>query len=205
MKKTIIFDFDGTIANTFTVVETIAHDIAKRYQNHMTTEEARAIGLKQALKKSKLPIWQIPQLLIEVKYKISLRIGKDINIFPDMDIVLHDLAKEYDLAIISSNSFVNIERFLNRFKLRELFSYIHSDSSLFGKHIVLQRFCRSNHVSLDNVVYIGDEDRDIIAAKRLKIKMIAVTWGYNNRGLLQKEGPDYLIDFPLQILEAVKS
>jgi phosphoglycolate phosphatase-like HAD superfamily hydrolase len=54
---------------------------------------------------------------------------------------------------------------------------------------------------VNDITYIGDEDRDIIAAKRLGVGVIAVSWGYNYKELLIKEKPDYLIDLPVKILE----
>lgn len=204
MRKTIIFDFDGTIADTFPVVEGIAHEIAGRNGIEVTTEEARAIGLQQVLKKSKFPAYRIPQLLIEVKQRLGLKIRDEVNPFEDMGRVLHRLAENYDLGIVSSNSESNIKIFLEKHHFLGLFRYIHSDSSLFGKHTVLQRFCRKYNVKSESIIYIGDEDRDIQAAKKLKIRVIAVTWGYNDKALLAKEKPDCLAEKPEEILEWLK-
>jgi phosphoglycolate phosphatase-like HAD superfamily hydrolase len=205
MSKTVIFDFDGTIADTFPIVEGIAHEIAKRYGIEMTTAEGRAIGLKQIIKQSKFPTLKIPQLLIEVKHRLGLKIKDEVNPFAEMDRVLNNLSRKFNLGIISSNSESNIKSFLEKHQLLGLFNYIHSDSSLFGKDLVLKRFCWKYKVNYCDIVYIGDEDRDISAAKKLEIKVIAVTWGYNDKGLLEKEKPDYLVDRPEQILEVLNN
>jgi len=114
---------------------------------------------------------------------------------------LNNLSKKYDLGIISSNSESNIKSFLDKHNLTSLFSYIHTDSSLFGKHTILKKFCRKFKIEYSNVIYIGDEDRDILAAKKMKIKVVSVTWGYNDKSLLEKEKPDYLVEAPKQILD----
>lgn len=203
MSKTVIFDFDGTIADTFPIVEGIAHDIAKRYGIEMTTAEGRAIGLKQIIEQTQFPVFKIPQLLSEIKHRLGLKIKDDVKPFQEIDGVLHSLAAKFNLGIISSNSESNIKSFLEKYQYLSLFSYIHTDSSIFGKDLVLKRFCRKYQVKYCDIVYIGDEDRDIRAAKKLKIKIIAVTWGYNDKGLLEKENPDYLVDRPEQILEVL--
>lgn len=201
MRKTVIFDFDGTIADTFPIVERIAHDIAGRYGIAMTTEEGRSLGLKQIIKQTKFPLLKLPQVLIEIKYRLGLKIKDEAGLFAGMAMVLKSLSQKYDLGIISSNSKSNITSFLEKHQLLSLFAYIHSDTALFGKHTVLKRFCRKYKVKYRDVFYIGDEDRDIRAAKKLKIKVIAVTWGYNDKKLLEKEQPDYLAETPKQILE----
>jgi phosphoglycolate phosphatase len=201
MRKTIIFDFDGTIADTFPIVINIVHEIVKRYGMVVTTEEGRAAGLKQTLKKLKFPTLKIPQVLFEIKHRLRLKIKEEVDLFNEMDMVLNNLSQKYDLGIISSNSESNIKSFLDKHHLLSLFNYIHTDSSLFGKHIILKKFCRKFKIKYSDVIYIGDEDRDIVAAKKMKIKVIAVTWGYNDKSLLEKEKPDYLVEEPKQILD----
>ena len=55
-----------------------------------------------------------------------------------------------------------------------------------------------------DVLYVGDETRDITAAKKAKIKVVAVTWGFSSRKGLEKYKPDFLIDKPEELLEVVK-
>jgi len=56
-------------------------------------------------------------------------------------------------------------------------------------------------MKLDKLVvyFVGDEVRDIEAGKKAGINTIAVSWGYNTKAALDKEHPDYLIDFPLEL------
>ncbi len=48
---------------------------------------------------------------------------------------------------------------------------------------------------------MGDETRDIEAAKKSKIKIVAVTWGFNSSNVLAQHQPDFLIDIPQQLTE----
>jgi phosphoglycolate phosphatase-like HAD superfamily hydrolase len=45
-------------------------------------------------------------------------------------------------------------------------------------------------------VYVGDEVRDIVAARKAGVDVAAVSWGYNTREVLAKHEPDYLIERP---------
>jgi HAD superfamily hydrolase (TIGR01549 family) len=201
--KYIVFDFDGTIADTFTVVEEIGNSILQRYGIKINSEEAKQIGLRQTIIKSKFPKWEIPKVLSDLRKQLNRRIAEEVKLFPGMESVLIELKKRYDLGIVSSNSGENIQLFLSRNGVLDLFSFIHSDSSLFGKHIVLKRLCRANKIKFTEIVYIGDEDRDVQAANRLGIPIIAVTWGYNTGDNLIKEKPTFIVDNSREILEYI--
>ncbi|MFZ1324135.1 MAG: HAD hydrolase-like protein, partial [Candidatus Saccharimonadales bacterium] len=51
-----------------------------------------------------------------------------------------------------------------------------------------------------DTVYIGDETRDIQAARMAFIRAVSVTWGFNTRRILEKQRPAYLIDTPEELL-----
>ena len=52
-----------------------------------------------------------------------------------------------------------------------------------------------------NVLYVGDEVRDIEAAKKAGIRIAAVTWGYNSKKALEAYKPDYLVTKPEELLQ----
>ncbi|MGD8448999.1 MAG: HAD-IA family hydrolase [Desulfobacterales bacterium] len=200
MIKYLIFDFDGTIADTFQIVERSGLELAQKYGLHIDAAEAKRIGLKKALLKDKFPMWKVPRAMQDLKAAINQGIREEVQLFPGMKPVLEQLARSYSLGILSSNSKENIECFLNKNSVQELFSFIYSDSSLFGKEIVLKRLGKKQRLSLREMLYIGDEDRDIHAARKLKIPIIAVSWGYNIKDLLAAKKPDYLVEQPEELL-----
>jgi phosphoglycolate phosphatase-like HAD superfamily hydrolase len=64
---------------------------------------------------------------------------------------------------------------------------------------------RANYIAADEVIYVGDEIRDIEAAKRSKIPVISVTWGFNGTAILQQYQPDYLVHKPQEIIQLLVS
>lgn len=199
MIKYIVFDFDGTLANTFDLIKTIAIDEYSEYD--VDLELFKNEGAKGMLKKLDIPRWKLPGMILNVTTK--LRNSKDINLFPGIVDLLHTLKKDYKIGILSSNSKEIINDTLKEYNIENLFEFVYSESSLFGKHVVLKRMCSKQNIDPLEVVYVGDEDRDIIAAKKVKIKIIAVTWGFNSKAKLSKEKPDYLVDLPMQIIEVI--
>ena len=51
-----------------------------------------------------------------------------------------------------------------------------------------------NNLDSANTYYVGDETRDIEAAKTAGVKSIAVTYGMNTKDVLQKSEPDIITD-----------
>ncbi len=199
MIKYIVFDFDGTLADTFDLIKTIATNEYSEYD--VDLELFKNEGAKGMLKKLDIPRWKLPGMILNVTTK--LRNSKDIKLFPSIVDLLHTLKKDYKIGILSSNSKEIINKTLREYDIENLFEFVYSDSSLFGKHIVLKRMCSKYSIDPVSVIYVGDEDRDIIAAKKVKIKTVAVTWGFNSKEKLCKEKPDYLVDLPMQIFGVI--
>ena len=196
----IVFDFDGTLADTFDAIKTIATTEYGEYD--IDIELFRNEGAKGMLKKLNIPRWKLPGMIHNVTSK--LRKNKDVKLFPGIIDLLNTLKKDYKIGILSSNSKDIINDKLKEYNIEDLFEFVYSESLLFGKHIVLERMCNKHNIYPLDVVYVGDEDRDIVAAKKAEIKTIAVTWGFNSKEKLSREKPDYLVDSPIKIIEALQ-
>ena len=201
MIKYTVFDFDGTLADTFDVIKNIAMNESSEHD--IDVELFKSEGAKGMLKMLNIPRWKIPGMILNVTNK--LRNSKNIKLFPGIVDLLINLKKDYKIGILSSNSKEIINDTLKEYDIENLFEFVYSESSLFGKHSVLKRMCSKHNIDPLEVIYVGDEDRDIIAAKKANLKTIAVTWGFNSNEKLSKESPDYLVDSPMQILEALQS
>jgi len=192
MKKYIVFDFDGTIADTYNNVFDIANDLKKDRYKEINFKDIRDHGFRYLIQKSGISLRKIPKFIYQIKSKLKKE--NNIKLFPEILDVFKKLSEKYNLGIVSSNSEINIRIVLKRYNIENLFNFIYSDSFLFGKHLVLKRMCKKYKINPDDVIYVGDEDRDIIASKKAKIKIIAVTWGFNSEKLLKKNKPDYLVN-----------
>lgn len=128
---------------------------------------------------------------------------EDVKLFPDVLETLRVLSKSYKLGIVSSNSKENIIQNLKKHDVHNLFDFVNSNSSIFGKQRVLKKMCAEYQINPSEVIYVGDEDRDIVAAKKIKIKNIAVTWGYNSEKKLKETNPDYIVNSPKEIIEII--
>jgi phosphoglycolate phosphatase len=56
---------------------------------------------------------------------------------------------------------------------------------------------------LNNVVFVGDSDVDIMTAKNAGVDVISVSWGFRTRDELLKAGAETIIDNPDELLKYV--
>ncbi|HBG81232.1 TPA: carotenoid oxygenase [candidate division CPR2 bacterium] len=204
-KQVIIFDFDGTIADSLESFIKVTNDFADKFGFEKFTKESienfRDNTLWENVKRIKISKLKSYRLL----GKILDNLGKTIpntKPFPGIKASLKELKKNgHTLGILTTNRVQNVEQFLKKHEL-EFFDFIHS-CSLFGKSKVINKIMDELKIEAKDVIYVGDEVRDIEAARKAKIPIIAVGWGYNSKKLLQKYNPDYLIDKPRELVEVL--
>ncbi len=207
--KVIIFDFDGTIADTLDSVVSITNRLAGEFGYKPTSQEdliiLRNLNSRQIIKKSGVPIFKIPFLIRKVLAELNNEI-QVLSAFPGIKETLIELRKQgKSLGIVTSNSKENVTAFLNKNGLQELFDFIYSGTTIFGKSKVMNRVLKSENLNPEEVLYVGDETRDIESAKKTDIKVIAVSWGFNSKEVLAEQSPDYLIHQPDEIIEVIRS
>jgi phosphoglycolate phosphatase len=204
MTKTIIFDFDGTLADTLGILIEITNELAPEFGYRPVDEQqvAQLQGLssREIVKVAGISRWQIPFLLR--RFKLSFRQKTDeVQLFPGVTQMLKTLRYAgYKIGIISSNSVENIYTVLCRHQVDHLFSFVHS-CSIFGKSRAISSALRAHHIQLSEAIYVGDEIRDIDAARRSRIPVIAVTWGFNGIDILTQRQPDHLAHKPPEIIQ----
>ncbi|MBW4635536.1 MAG: HAD-IA family hydrolase [Iphinoe sp. HA4291-MV1] len=207
-QKVIIFDFDGTIADTVDALVSIANRLAEDFGYIPITQKElallRNLSSREIIKYSGISILKIPFLLKKVKSELKNKI-KELKPISGIKEALVALNNEgYRLGIITSNSLENVTDFLKVNDLENLFDFISSGVTIFGKTTIINNVLKQKQIQPQEVIYVGDETRDIEASKKANIKVIAVTWGFNSQEVLAKQNPDFLIHHPSQLLEVMK-
>jgi phosphoglycolate phosphatase-like HAD superfamily hydrolase len=206
--KVIIFDFDGTVADSFNTLVKITNNLAAEFGYLSATPEEIAkikdLTTRQIIQQSGVPIYKLPFLLRKVIAELNNQIHA---LYPiaGMQTALFELKKQGNkLGIITSNNRENVQVFLENNGLLNLFDFIYCGTSIFGKSRVINNFLRQANLQPEEIIYVGDETRDIEAAKKSNIKVIAVTWGFNSRNILKQQNPDFLIEHPQQLIEVIQ-
>ncbi|TYQ16978.1 UNVERIFIED_CONTAM: phosphoglycolate phosphatase [Acetivibrio alkalicellulosi] len=208
MAKTLLFDFDGTLVNTKDIAVQIYNDLAEEY-NYKKINASDISGISKAsiIERCKLlniPKFKIPFLLYEATKKFKNH-TLTINLFEGIKEVLNTLYNEnFNLVIISSNTEDIIKEVLLKNGIYA-FSNIYSSKNLFGKHITINNYIKKNNLKKEDVIYVGDELRDIVSCKKCGVRIISVTWGFDSPELLMNNNPDYLANTPEQIIDIARS
>ncbi len=56
-------------------------------------------------------------------------------------------------------------------------------------------------VRIENVIFVGDSDTDVLTAKNAEVDCIGCTWGFRDRETLEKAGATYIVQEPCEILK----
>jgi phosphoglycolate phosphatase len=181
--KLAIFDFDGTLANTYPWLLSILSVLAQEHNVEPISpdqlEDMRSIGMRKTLNKYKFPLWKVPMVAKNIQEKMRADIHK-ISLYEGMEQILNNLfANGVQLAVVSSNERENIQNVLGK-ELSSLFSFYECGVSLFSKQTKFKKILKASGVSEKQALCIGDEIRDIQAARRANIPFGAVAWGYTN-------------------------
>ncbi|MCL5113139.1 MAG: HAD hydrolase-like protein [Patescibacteria group bacterium] len=201
--KNYIFDFDGTIADSFWLIIDIAHNLTDhpKLLNKQMINKLKNHSLSYLTLELGIPKYKWPLLLHKGRKQMKQRLF-EIEIIPNMDLVIKNLFDhKHKLYILSNNSTQNLKQFLSRYDLLQYFNKVYGNVGLLGKARYLDKVIKDNQLQRGEVVYVGDEIRDIVASQKVQIKIAAVTWGFNSRSALKKHHPDYLINNPLDLLK----
>lgn len=200
-KNLCIFDFDGTLADTFESGARLINSYAVKFgYKPINFDENKNLSARELIKMSKVKFWEIPRLVRFFRKK-SEETANEISIFNDIIPVLNSLkTNNFDIAIASTNSYSTISTVLKKYNIENLFFFIRSDISLFGKKRALKRIKRCYSKSYNKIIYIGDELRDIEACKKAKLEIISVSWGFNSFEIL-KNNNENVVSKPQEIVE----
>ena len=207
--RTLIFDFDGTLADTLEEARRIFNALAPDFGLQMVgvedLEALRHLTLGRLLRRLQVPRRRVPGLLARGTTMMRGNISK-LSLIAGMAEVLPQLDDgTRTFGVLTSNSATNVDMFLHAHGMRHLFAFISSSSKLQGKARHLRALQKSFELDLSETLYIGDETRDVRAAKKAKLPVAAVTWGFNSKEVLMREKPDYLLSSPRELLDLLGS
>ncbi len=200
--KIILFDFDGTIADSAEAALKIYNEFAQKNNYRIITKEdlalLRTMSAMDAAQYFGVPLFKLPFIARKVRaaFKDEIPHLKAIHGIVEQLPLLKN--KGYKLFILSSNSKENIKSFLDHNQIKE-FDDIYPVSNLFGKHVKIKNLLSANHWDPASVMYVGDEVRDIEAARKAGVIPVAVTWGHNTAEVLEKNMPDRILRTPSEL------
>lgn len=197
MYRCVIFDFDGTLGNTEDLALRVAVTLAEKYNFRSITRKEipliKGMTPREGMAYMGISRFRLPFIIREAHQILKSEMSRVPLSRPELsDALLRMAADQIELGIITSNSQDNVEAFLALHEI-PVFGFVRS-SSVFGKSRHFRKVLKSLRLERQELLYVGDECRDIHAARRAGIPIAVVTWGFNSRECLVAEKPDYLVD-----------
>lgn len=175
-----IFDFDGTLADSFPFFLRLHNELARKHGFREVAPEdvsaLRAMSTRELMARSGLPAWRLPAVAHDFTQRMQR--SDEVPLFEGVPEMLRALAAGgLHLALVTSNARQNVDRLLGR-DLCALFGHIDCGASIFGKRSRLQRAARALRVAPTRSIYVGDATADAEAAQAAGMHFGAVDWGY---------------------------
>ncbi len=205
--KLVIFDFDGTLADSLSWFIDISDRLADEFgfDRIDKTQLAllRRLDATTLMHMHHVSLWKIPLIAARFRRLMGQQIDQ-IALFPGVPAMLERLVcAGCDLAVVTSNSCANVRRVLGH-ETAALLSACEGGVSLAGKRVKLHKILRRSGIDPAQAIFIGDEIRDIEAARHAGIASGAVAWGFTDVNALRGHAPDWLftsLDEMLTVLE----
>jgi len=201
-KPIVIFDFDGTIANTLDSIIDVMNDLSDEFGFRKIRDEdveyLRGRRPREILKHLGISIFKLPFVIRKVRREINSHIAllsPSVDLLPTLKLLKENGCQ---VGIVTTNIEENVKKFLHANDL-DRFDFFYTAKKVFGKDRTISKIIKDMKLKKSDVYFVGDEVRDIEAGKKSGIKTIAVSWGYNTKSALEKEHPDYLIKSPLEL------
>lgn len=197
--KLIIFDFDGTLADTFPWFARVLNGVADRYRFRRITadevETLRGHSARQFVAHLGVARWKLPFIARHMR-RLAASDDEPVAVFRGVDDMLRQLRREgFILAIVSSNTESNIRRALGS-EMAAAFTHFACGAGLFGKAVKFRQLAKRAGIEHAQCLCIGDEIRDFEAATDAGMAFGAVSWGFTSAAALQALGPTLMFSHP---------
>ena len=184
-----LFDFDGTLADSLDWFLDVFDDVADRFGFRRLDpgdrERLRGLDARTILRDRGIPLWKLPRI---ARHMRDLGARADIRPFPGVPSLLAELtAGGVAVVVVTSNAESNVRRVLGPAAAHV--ARFACGASLFGKAAKIRAVLRATGADPRTALLIGDEARDVEAARDAGIDCAAVAWGYADPAFLRSLQP----------------
>lgn len=215
MIKAIIFDLDGTIADTISAIREGVNLTMEQlgYPTHTDADIRRFInhGARELIRKS-LPehVGSDPARVdeaLDVYQGMYERTYRNTNLCYDgMVEAMSELAKSYKLAILSNKQDRMVKGLAAQLLPQGVVQFAQGQVEGVPTKpdpTAVWELCRKMGVAPEECAFVGDSDVDMVTATRAGCLPVGVEWGYRGAGVLIEAGAKVLVKCPDLLAAAI--
>lgn len=202
----VIFDFDGTLADSADVAISELKAASQRFGIRAVSDEEIAMlrgrTSQEITRYLGIPLWKIPRIMAHMRERMTANADR-IRLFPGVSEIFAALSTAgVRLAIVSSNTEANVRKILGADNAARI-EHFACGASMFGKGRRFRSVIRRAGVDASKTLCIGDETRDIEAARDARAHSAAVAWGYAKVDVLVRQAPTLVLETMASVVRAV--
>lgn len=206
-QPTVIFDFDGTLANSVDLM-------FKLYNSHVDEfgylpiarkefSELRRMGYPKIMRLKKIKARRLPKIMMTLSQEMHKSMD-EVSPYDGIVDLLNQLRKYgYSIGVLTSNQASLVQEFFDKHSFPE-FDFVVSEKTIFGKDKALKRIIKRFGLQKNRIIYVGDEPRDVTASHKVGVRVIGVSWGLAGREGFESIVPDKLVNSPIELLDEIK-
>jgi len=197
--RILLFDYDGVIANSFSVVFNIFNSVCEKYglpkMNreefvHLYDDNFYVDVVKRGMKKEDIP------KMVEDFRSGFLKHKTEIEMFDKINEVINDLKNKNKIIIITSSETSVVKEFLKKFgiKVDDVLGADVETSKIKKIETVKKKYPNADFA------FITDTSGDVKEGEKAGVDCYGVTWGYHNEQQLMRQKPEKIFHSPQELL-----
>lgn len=212
--NTVIFDLDGTLLNTLDdLKDSLNYALAMHGYGEKTLEEVKSFvgnGVRKLVQRAlpaNTPEEEIQKCLADFKEHYKSNMQNKTRPYDGIMELLSELKNNnYSLAIVSNKFDAAVKDLAKDYFDNLIDVAIGESASVKRKPAPDSVYAAINELGSDikKAIFVGDSETDVQTAKNAGLPCVGVTWGFRTREVLIREGADYIIDTPKELLEILK-
>ena len=205
---TVIFDFDGTLANSVDLMFDLYNSHTEEFGYLPITKDEfttiRRMGYTKAMRMKKIKARRLPKILMTLSKEMHDHMDV-VDPYKGVVEMLNSLQESgYSIGVLTSNQASLVQEFFKKHNF-PAFDFVVSEKTIFGKDKALRRIIKRYSLDKDQILYVGDEPRDVTASRKAGVYSIGVTWGLAGFEGFEKIAPDKLVSSPKELLYSIKT
>jgi phosphoglycolate phosphatase len=206
----IIFDYDGVLADTLDDLLQFGQEACNKLgvQHFVTIDDLANLEVMSFATYGQA--CEVPEHLVDQFVNLCLHSFAEQDaapaIFPGLGDVVRNLSANHQIAIVTTNTSQNVNTFLAQHGLDGIIDAVYGVDTPGSK---AEKISLAVGQLIDQgeqaaVFMVGDSLSDLRAAKEAAVTSLAVTWGHQNLNVLLRGNPDYVVNFPQELITVIE-